>query len=98
MSAIRIRKHLDSDTLHLPELRELIGRDVEITVVDRSELSDEAGTRFWRPRTLDELAAEQGYRPRSFDELKGTFTAEDFEGFDEFLEELRRPTPRQEHE
>ena len=32
MEPIRIRKHVDSETLHLPELREVIGRDVEITV------------------------------------------------------------------
>lgn len=32
MSAIRIKRRLDSDTLHLPELRPLIGREVEIVV------------------------------------------------------------------
>ena len=32
MSAIHIRKRLDSDTLHLPELKPLIGKTVEITV------------------------------------------------------------------
>ena len=32
MAAIRIRRKLDSETLHLPELRPLIGRDVEIVV------------------------------------------------------------------
>ena len=32
MSAIRIRKTLDSDTLHVPELRAYIGRTVEIVV------------------------------------------------------------------
>ena len=32
MAAIRIRKTLDSDTLHLPELRPYIGQTVEITV------------------------------------------------------------------
>ena len=32
MSAIRIRKTIDSDTLHLPELRPFIGQTVEITV------------------------------------------------------------------
>lgn len=32
MAAIRIRKTLDSDTLHLPELRPFIGQTVDITV------------------------------------------------------------------
>jgi hypothetical protein len=36
METIRIRKRLDSETLHLPELRPLIGRDVEIVVTERS--------------------------------------------------------------
>ena len=30
--AIRIRKRIDSETLHLPELRHLIGKVVDITV------------------------------------------------------------------
>ena len=32
MNAIHVRKHIDSDTLHIPELREMIGQDVEITI------------------------------------------------------------------
>jgi hypothetical protein len=34
MNAIRIRKKLDSDTLHLPELHSLIGKTVEIIVLE----------------------------------------------------------------
>lgn len=33
MNAIRIRTHLESDTPHLPELKTLIGRAVEIVVL-----------------------------------------------------------------
>jgi hypothetical protein len=32
MSAIRIRKTVDSETLHLPELKPLVGRTVDITI------------------------------------------------------------------
>jgi hypothetical protein len=32
MKTIRIRKKLESETLHLPELRSLIGKNVDITV------------------------------------------------------------------
>lgn len=32
MAAVRVRRHLDSDTVRIPELRALIGRDVEIVV------------------------------------------------------------------
>jgi hypothetical protein len=35
MSAIRIRKTIDSDTLTLPELRPLIGRTVEIVIEEQ---------------------------------------------------------------
>ena len=34
MNAIRIRKTIDSDTLHLPELKDMIGRTVEIIVLE----------------------------------------------------------------
>jgi hypothetical protein len=37
MSTIRIRKHLDSETLVLPELRPLIGKTVEIRVREQPE-------------------------------------------------------------
>jgi len=33
MEAIRVRRTLDSETLHLPELRPLMGRQVEIIVL-----------------------------------------------------------------
>lgn len=37
MSAIHIRRKLDSDTLHLPELQPLIGKTVEIIVREEAE-------------------------------------------------------------
>ena len=37
MSTIRIRKHLDSETLVLPEIRPLLGKTVEISVREQSE-------------------------------------------------------------
>ncbi len=35
MSTVRVRRKLESETLHLPELRPLIGKTVEITVVEQ---------------------------------------------------------------
>ncbi|HEU0299099.1 MAG TPA: hypothetical protein VFR37_06575 [Longimicrobium sp.] len=32
MKSIRVLKHIDSDLLHIPELREVMGQDVEITI------------------------------------------------------------------
>lgn len=36
MTAIKIHRHLDSETIHLPELRPLLGKDVAITVVEEA--------------------------------------------------------------
>jgi hypothetical protein len=37
MSVIHIHKHLDSLTLHLPELKALVGKNVEIVVREETE-------------------------------------------------------------
>ena len=36
MNEIHVHTHLDSDTLHLPELSVFIGKDVEITVREKT--------------------------------------------------------------
>lgn len=36
METLRIHRHVDSETLHLPELRPLIGKDVEIIVQEQA--------------------------------------------------------------
>ena len=46
MKAIRIHKTLDSETLYLPELRPLIGRSVEIIVLE-DNLTAPGGTGDW---------------------------------------------------
>jgi hypothetical protein len=42
MNAIRIHKKLDSDTLHLPELQALVGKTVEIIVLEENGVPAEA--------------------------------------------------------
>jgi len=37
MNAIRIHKTIDSETLHIPELKKMIGRTVEIIVLEGPE-------------------------------------------------------------
>src|SRR5690349_10973455 len=92
-SIIRIRKHLDSDTLHLPELRGMIGRDVEITVRDDASAATaptQGSGEFWKPPSLEELRRRQGFRgPFDFKAAYGALADADWEGFDEFLEENR---------
>ena len=48
MSGIHIRRRIDSDTLHLPELRPLIGRDVEIIVREPDRSAVVVGTGDWQ--------------------------------------------------
>lgn len=50
---IRIHKQIDSETLHLPELRPLIGKMVEITVREEAVQPDAAK---WA--ALEQLARE----------------------------------------
>lgn len=40
MNAIRVLKHVDSEVVHIPELREMMGQDVEITIVPRALSSE----------------------------------------------------------
>ena len=54
MNAVRIRKRVDSDTLHLPELRPMIGKDVEIIILE--ERAPFGGTQDLSP--VDEAAGK----------------------------------------
>jgi hypothetical protein len=45
MTPVRIRKHIESDTLVLPELRSFIGRTVEIVIEEPANVS--AAAEFW---------------------------------------------------
>ncbi len=59
MNAIRIRKKLESDTLHLPELRPLLGQTVEIIVLqEEAAPAIQPGTGDWdaAARAVQELA------------------------------------------
>ena len=58
MNAIRIRKTLDSETLHLPGLKSLLGREVEIIVLEDGPPARQ-GTGDWdaAARAVAELKA-----------------------------------------
>ncbi len=40
---VRVRRHLDSDTIRIPELKELVGKDVEIVVREALPAGREPG-------------------------------------------------------
>ena len=57
MNAIRIRKKLHSDTLHLPEPRPMLGQTVEIIVLEEGPVPNvRPGTGDWA--AFDRLARE----------------------------------------
>jgi hypothetical protein len=47
MNALRIRRKLDSETLHLPELKPLIGKNVEIIILDETGPAVVPGSGDW---------------------------------------------------
>jgi hypothetical protein len=47
MNAIRIHKVIDSETLHLPELKPLIGKAVEIIVLEEQAANQALTTDAW---------------------------------------------------
>ena len=71
MTVIRIHTRIDSETLHLPELRPLIGKEVEIVV---SEQPDQPADRWQALREIvgEDLVDPEVYkRQREFDILHG---------------------------
>lgn len=98
MSAIRILKHLDSETLHLPELRSLVGKDVEIVVKESTPAADEK-TKFdiqmppWPStcKTADQLAHEQGVTLKPIEQMVAECPDEHlFDGLDEAVKKWRQ--------
>ncbi len=87
MRPIRIRKRLDSQVVDLPELAPLVGKTVQITVVE--EVPGQPASNYWRNRSIEELANEQG--------IEGSATLEDLRGIwpedqrdDDFEQDLER--------
>ena len=37
MEAVRIKKRLDSDTIHIPDIKDMIGKEVEIVILVESD-------------------------------------------------------------
>lgn len=67
MNALRIRKRLDSDTLYLPELREMIGKEVEIIVLEDKPVVTPGTGDF---SVLEELAGKDVVDPDAVEQLR----------------------------
>ena len=70
MHAIRVHCRIDSETLQLPELRELIGKDVEIVVLEDapSTLPQTSGKRDYSP--LARIAGQDLIDPEAYLEFR----------------------------
>jgi hypothetical protein len=67
MNATRIHKRIDSDTLYLPELKQMLGKTVEIIVLE--EPAAEADSeKDWQP--LFEAAGQDLVDPEAYKELR----------------------------
>ena len=66
MSVIHVTQQIESDTLHLPELRSLIGKKVEITI--RELVTPPAAGNPWE--ALQELAGKDLIDPEAYKELR----------------------------
>ncbi len=62
---VRVRKHLDSDTIHLPEAAPLIGRDVEIVITEQPVNNRPSAT-----EVLLGLAGRDVLDPEAYKELR----------------------------
>ena len=72
MNPVRIRRKLESETLHLPELRPLIGKNVEIIVQEEETPAILPGTGDWQAalqaaRELEDYDFEARRAQRQYD-------------------------------
>jgi len=70
MNAVRIRRKLESETLHLPELKPLIGKNVEILIQEKD--ADDPGC-------FSDLSAPEPLSEKETQALRELLTAEQFE-------------------
>ena len=92
MDAIRVKTHLDSETVHLPQLKPLIGRDVEIIVMEDNSKAGVTESGSKSRKTLEQLAAEQGKKPiTDLSVLLGGWPIDELnDGFEEDLRARRK--------
>jgi len=69
VNAVRIRRRIESDTLHLPELKGMIGKDVEITI-EVTVVEQGAAAPRQDFSKLDELAGQIDFDFEAFENLR----------------------------
>ena len=74
MHAIRIHRCVDSETLRLPELKELIGKDVEIVVLEEPTSPPRQSTGKRDYSALAHIAGQGLIDPEVYKELRAAST------------------------
>ncbi|MDB5329229.1 MAG: hypothetical protein JWP03_380 [Phycisphaerales bacterium] len=92
MNAVRIRKHLDSHVLDLPEIAGMVGKTVEIIVLEDQQSAAAVERGAWNSPTIKEQAAAQGTRPlQDFNSIVGGWPEDQLDdGFEAALDDRRR--------
>ena len=70
MQVIRVRMHLDSETLRLPELKDLIGKDVEIVVMVQTPEPTRGSSEKKDYSALAEVAEKDLIAPEAYKEIR----------------------------
>ena len=70
MNAIRINTQIDSEILRLPEIRPLIGKNVEIIVLEEWPQADQGGVVHGRYNDFLALAGKNVVDPSALNELR----------------------------
>lgn len=73
MNAVRVRRKLESETLHLPELKPLVGKNVEIIVLEEAAPREAA---------LAEMAADPQMQ-RELTQIAREFAPADMDGLEQ---------------
>ena len=69
MNAIRIRRQVDSDLLHVPELKGMLGKTVEIIILEETPM---LGPSHEVPPCFHSLAPKEAFDPRRLRQWGGT--------------------------
>ena len=100
MNAVRIRRRLNAPIPELPELAGMVGKNVEIIVIEEPEADAPPAYDFWKGPSAEELAAQQDVGPvTSLEQLQAESDMSDaFIGFEQAVREWRHEPWRKEEE
>ncbi len=81
MNSVRIRRKLESDTLHLPEIKPLIGKTVEILIREENQAGGAD------PGCFDHLSPVKPLDEPTREALRALLTEEQFQALVEIVEQ-----------